>query len=862
MEKKKSSLDNERHDVPIRETIVSLFRGLDEALLTSTYSRKLPKPLRKQIQHFLQQLDVIPKSLPEIFFDRMYKDRDVLSRELYHQYKKAFLLYRDSCSEELPILQAVIDYLTTHEVDPDNSLLGLTVSQKIVSDLGLFSSEEKRVNEEEKLRLDEMVTKDKLQKKILAWRSMQDVDVRSEITELARILDKLGGGGFSKGGLVLVRYQGKITFGRFIKKEGDDKASIYLSPDEKEHVLVGAQDIRLLPQKIVDSCGNARTMQQMVENPIENLMTEMCQTVEKIVIQYMRENKIDTGLLDKLNSSPIDEMIPDLPKLHTLSTQLDSLSIDQSTSILSSIDDLYRNRCKSLLQHLDLSSIFPTLRTDAIQTIKASSLNKYARGVLMAQQHHCASTLEQIAELIDQVKSGERKSQLTTWWLQLISTRANDFLSKREYCFDAVPEDYIETAPADPGLVIKNFRLIEQILNPKSDVHAVQHFVEELRAEIYPRIEEFLRQATRVLCHELKQDPKKFDHNKEMEAYRARGEVTWIGGLLEDIGYIAQMKEMEDKKMIEGESQGKLVMSSVVPISGLILGHFHILENILRTVMEVWGIRPNQPPALARTPSQLQLRVKNSSPSLETEPSEITISRFISDKTIDGDESNKDRDNFPHATHMLKKTREKARSFISGISRNSTVPDKYVDFNVQSQTPPPSLSVSTTPSCPTNMSSSNTSGVNRVLQRRKTLTEKEGHAQSTVEQSISTQNEEGRALSSIRSRSRGRTQSFATNTADSNPLPLPKPSISLPNNAGILKNNQNILVNPQDMLGLQVQGQGGGVLKSPPNARGSWRGSGMWSPLDYIGDPPDTDTLAYFSQLNSTSPNSSRTPNS
>ena len=63
--------------------------------------------------------------------------------------------------------------------------------------------------------------------------------------------------------------------------------------------------------------------------------------------------------------------------------------------------------------------------------------------------------------------------------------------------------------------------------------------------------------------------------------------------LLSDLQYLQRVKAMDEeikRKRQEGDLDGKRSeMTDVVPVSGLVMARFHILETECHTTLEIWG---------------------------------------------------------------------------------------------------------------------------------------------------------------------------------------------------------------------------------------------------------------------------------
>eukprot|EP01103_Thecamoeba_quadrilineata_P000270 TRINITY_DN10223_c0_g1_i1.p1 TRINITY_DN10223_c0_g1~~TRINITY_DN10223_c0_g1_i1.p1 ORF type:complete len:935 (-),score=229.64 TRINITY_DN10223_c0_g1_i1:2103-4679(-) len=546
--------------------------------------------------------------MPELFFERMLQDSDVLSRDAYLGYKQAFEFYRESTVNDkvatnfLIKIELLLDYLITHEIDPDNSLIGLTISPSVVEEFGIFHKSSSRMFDDSTRDLcEKLISKENLHSKILEWTKLSEDAIKAQVVEIANVVRRMTSTGLAKGTLLLLREPNRITFARF-QCRMDEKILVYVQPDEKKTSVVSPEDIRLLPKKLKERIEKLRTREKLVLNPIQDFLSALYVQVEKLVLNFLRDQNVDMNFLSRLDDSNEEDrqfLILNVDTLKKLAVRLETLSLDQSTGLLSTLEGLYSSNCKDFLKDFDVAMLFPTQRRDSLHQLRSGALSSYARGFFKEHQKRCEEAFDRIERLIESIRNGDKKNELTSWWLKLIFHRANDFLSKKNYCFDAVPEDYIETRPESTEKVRANLKLLKEILDPRRDVHDVRKFVSQLKDEIYPKVEEYLVLAKLVLCQKLRQDPKTLNFPLLELAFKSNQHLFeqttagWLLNLINDIKYINEMKEMEDMADFEqamGEVSNRLVMSSVVPISGLIMGHFHILENIVKTVMEVWGI--------------------------------------------------------------------------------------------------------------------------------------------------------------------------------------------------------------------------------------------------------------------------------
>lgn len=117
--------------------------------------------------------------------------------------------------------------------------------------------------------------------------------------------------------------------------------------------------------------------------------------------------------------------------------------------------------------------------------------------------------------------------------------------------------------------------------------------VDNLKDEIYGRIRDFTSKARIVLSLEFGVPLEELTMAKAAEEFSKRKEELddvvskWIDSMIKDIEYLEEMEEMEKLQGQQSEGGG-LVLSNVVPVSGLILSRFFRKENEIRTVLELY----------------------------------------------------------------------------------------------------------------------------------------------------------------------------------------------------------------------------------------------------------------------------------
>jgi hypothetical protein len=216
----------------------------------------------------------------------------------------------------------------------------------------------------------------------------------------------------------------------------------------------------------------------------------------------------------------------------------------------------------------------------------------------------CASALSHLNREERDIMSGESKSILGGWWLRTIEIETETFLRSNSFDFEAVPEDYLISPPSNLNSIESNWKIITAVLKQGSSRNRkLVNLIEQLKSQIYPKIEHYIGQANIVLRRQLRLKMKHYSletANEKFALYR-NDPMFWekpdcvdaVEKLLADIAYLLRMKQLEEQR--------DPAEHHVVPISGLVYAAIArvgesmascvltLAENEVRTVLEVWG---------------------------------------------------------------------------------------------------------------------------------------------------------------------------------------------------------------------------------------------------------------------------------
>eukprot|EP01133_Synstelium_polycarpum_P008393 gene8393-9874_t len=205
---------------------------------------------------------------------------------------------------------------------------------------------------------------------------------------------------------------------------------------------------------------------------------------------------------------------------------------------------------------------------------------------------------------------GSKKKELTNWWLQTISSTVDSYLQEKGFDSDAVPNNYIDEAPASLSKVRENLRIVNLVLKPSTQVDIEERLKElfaPLKKRIYLKIDEFLSLGENLLYDKLKKNKSLFGEGSDLDVGLDKVDLRAVlmilkqissdvlSNLIEDILYIRDMKYLEEKfyseevlsEVAQPVSNERLSLSNIVPITGLVFSRLLRIKHELRTVLEV-----------------------------------------------------------------------------------------------------------------------------------------------------------------------------------------------------------------------------------------------------------------------------------
>lgn len=629
-------------------------RAQQNAMEAALWKKKNRKKLTNLLETFLEETvcllnidrsEFAVGALPWgfIFYNRMLSTKTLISAKRRALYEESFADYEEYFSECKPkefkkkrayitSVKTLVLYLKTHVVDPDNVLIGLSPSVSILERYQAWLAMPHDHQEQaESLGRAEghsdplslyflgypgkkgdlilaQVPRDKIRKPTAT--TLPTPSAASSVVVYARIKEA-------------------------VHAKNDTLLTVWIAPKEEQEIVLSAP--ACVPvRKLVPGTswiGNAPQMREMVAELVDEvrsylhreLIADLHATLAPLhaPVQPVYEGTLAppvsflyyhplrdlAPLLTAFVQGQPHERYPDVARLHADYVRRAVAKTEAALQqLFREIDDPDGNSNK----------LFMVTSEQDIQHVRSLQPRQIVEDLLQS----FAATVAQAVEMTESDKrelyNGNLKNQLSKWWVLLIDTRAQLLLAQTAYDASAWNEDtYIDGPPASLEGVRKNLEIVQQLLNPKHPANeVVVAATEDVKSEVYPVINDFLLKVHVMLSHDLLQQrveltnytPDAFDMPALTQAWAAQKEemrardpalFQQYDGLIKDLQYLVEMKTLEFQAAEDRKAavEGKLALSYAVPLSGLMMGYFFRLENILKTVLELWAPKAQVSPA-------------------------------------------------------------------------------------------------------------------------------------------------------------------------------------------------------------------------------------------------------------------------
>eukprot|EP01133_Synstelium_polycarpum_P016866 gene16866-20051_t len=497
-----------------------------------------------------------------------------------------------SLAKEIPEVKAareLLDYLTTHKIDPDNSLVGCELNSSYLDGLLKFKSQHS-------------YNKRSLVKMIKNWGQLKDESLVKEVRRMSSVLNHMD---FKRGELVIVDInhinnnnnsaKDDDTDDAFFDLDFDDEefnrtCKLYTNPseDDRTQLSFDIANIYKLSPEILEQIRSERI--KLVSDPSIPFHHMLTFKEKAIVNRYLESKGVDTSIFDKSRNNTITLADSPMVKKCLNETSLLEQTFDKSP-IVQELYQMVKQESRPFLETVRRTCFYIPLLTqleDSVKSIEIDRLKRLRARLTQSIVSLDSSCFKLLTEKKD-ILNGSAKNYLSNWWLTLIREHIESLLIKNGFDFNAVPQDYLEKPP-------QNFSSGQEDSKHRKEFNRV---VQRLMETIYPVIEEFVVKCKLVILDAFEL----FDSTigqleakglmdlaalKDMYAKKKdtldKAKACHVDRIFKDIDYILEMKRLET---IPGEKR-----LDIVPISGLAYGRVYRLENEMRTVLDIW--KPNE----------------------------------------------------------------------------------------------------------------------------------------------------------------------------------------------------------------------------------------------------------------------------
>lgn len=536
-----------------------------------------------------------------------------------------YLKYNQSSFFAAKLALGLQRYLQMHQLDPENAVLGLQPQPSLLCQLNVplveihnalmtlgadvYANADNYEPMEGSIHGYPTVLREQLVEMLGKWKRLSDVELAKKARAIAVLVDNEAKlkelwkeATVQPGDLVItlteqegtmeytfLRYSG-VKCGQYILK-------VYTEPSERSTSDVLRHLVLPLPPSMKNLLENRNTMSKLVQGPVEKLLKSIHSGIRKELEELFEERSVDADLIYKCTS--LDTVsIEDGPAVAKSRDQLQAMldsyphGIDEFLAgvkawVAAMTDEFLVDKERVKYRYIpsleDSSNQLLSLNVEALVKDRINRLLTTSKAALSRMDEEKA-----------RVAGGKSKRQITEWWLSRIKIRVRAFLAKMRYDFNTVPTNYIEEAPSDLAAVKRNLQLIQEILDRTSDTHGVKKFVEDVKSEIYPKVNQFLANAKFTIADmlNLSEEACTLPYIKMVLESNSNLNATvhqCVSSLMSDIEYLEKIQFLE-----ENPSECSIATQdlSIVPISGLVMSCFYRMENELKTVLEVWD-RPD-----------------------------------------------------------------------------------------------------------------------------------------------------------------------------------------------------------------------------------------------------------------------------
>eukprot|EP01094_Clydonella_sp_ATCC50884_P030192 TRINITY_DN9754_c0_g1_i2.p1 TRINITY_DN9754_c0_g1~~TRINITY_DN9754_c0_g1_i2.p1 ORF type:complete len:1228 (+),score=289.37 TRINITY_DN9754_c0_g1_i2:366-3686(+) len=530
----------------------------------------------------------------------------------------------------------LLEYLVTHDMDPNNSLVGLRGKEAVIHSMTIPLSEmffafrqvehvmtvykpkpQPQRSSAATIRSYPAISEASIDSLMKWWLQAHGVEgmyarIGRQAVALSRLKEAHAdmcqvweGRTLRPGDLVIAiaekHSELSFVYYRYTGRRRGEYLQLYTDADENSVIEVHQWLMAPLPEHALAHLGNKKTMEQIVDGPLESLYALVDKHSREVMSSTLEKNGITREVqrmgmfMSSLSLSDGKRLKEGYERMQELAKSKEELFEQIVRDTRRYIHELYRDRMDSMVS---LYSMFAPTRNDSIAGLLDIPVLQLFSQRFDRVLRSCRNALKQYERMRDNIISGREKRQITDWWLTCISEHLQAFLNNIGFVENALPQSYLEEAPKDSRVVQENFRLLEEVLDFENDPHNVKVLVEEVQSDVYPIIKQYIENAQAVITDLLSLSKTRFSVRltrtmlQRSSSALSGEETAVVRELVADLEYLMAAQELDDAYRGEAVTQAKGPMSHIVPISGLVISGIYRRHNAHKTAMEVWKIRP------------------------------------------------------------------------------------------------------------------------------------------------------------------------------------------------------------------------------------------------------------------------------
>jgi hypothetical protein len=135
---------------------------------------------------------------------------------------------------------------------------------------------------------------------------------------------------------------------------------------------------------------------------------------------------------------------------------------------------------KEFLSSMDPMKLFSPTREAQFRELRDLPVEEFTRNRVQYFLMNLDGNNDRLNLERKKLTNGDRKRDMTNWWLTHIEESVDQFLEALGYKHDAVPRDYLAKPPRNLHEVEKNLKIVATCLDRAADVYGVQEYVSKV----------------------------------------------------------------------------------------------------------------------------------------------------------------------------------------------------------------------------------------------------------------------------------------------------------------------------------------------------------------------------------------------